>query len=250
MLALIREREFMRVSDLSRLFGISEVTVRSDLDALSSDGGLERVHGGAVLRARRRAAEPSVEESESTSATEKAAIGRAAAAMVSSGETVILDVGSTVAAIARSMVVRDGLEDVVVFTNGLNVALTLEKGIPAFSVVVTGGTLRPRQHSLVEPLSDAILSQLNVNTAFIGCNGVHPEEGITNINLPEAMVKRRMIRAAQRCVVVADGSKINNISVARVTGLGDVDVVITGASAPPEVVEQLREAGVTVEVAK
>jgi DeoR family transcriptional regulator of aga operon len=250
MLALIREREFMRVSDLSRLFGISEVTVRSDLDALSSDGGLERVHGGAVLRRRRRAAEPSVEESESASAAEKAAIGRFAAAMISSGDTVILDVGSTVAAVARSMVVRDDLEDVVVFTNGLNVALTLEKGVPSFSVVVTGGTLRPRQHSLVGAMSDAILSQINVNTAFIGCNGVHPEEGITNINLPEAMVKRRMIQAAQRCVVVADGSKINNISVAKIIDLSNVDVVITGKSAPPEVVEQLREAGVTVEVAE
>jgi DeoR family transcriptional regulator of aga operon len=122
--------------------------------------------------------------------------------------------------------------------------------VPAFSVIVTGGTLRPRQHSLVGAMSDAILSQINVNTTFIGCNGVHPEEGITNINLPEAMVKRRMIQAAQRCVVVADGSKINNISVARIADLSDVDVVITGESAPPEVVEQLREAGVTVEVAE
>lgn len=250
MLALIREREFIRVSDLSRTFGISEVTVRSDLDALANDGGLERVHGGAVLRSRRRSAEPSVEESESTSASEKAAIGRFAAAMVSSGETVILDVGSTVAAMARSMVVRDDLEDVVVLTNGLNVALELEKGVPTFSVVVTGGTLRPRQHSLVDPLSDAIISQMNVNTAFIGCNGVHPDEGITNINLPEAMVKRRMIRAAQRCVVVADGSKINNISVAKVTDLADVDMVVTGRSAPLEVIELLRDAGVVVEVAE
>ncbi len=249
MLALIREREFMRVSDLSRLFGVSEVTVRSDLDALSTDSGLQRVHGGAVLRTRRRRSEPSVEESETTAASEKAAIGRAAAGMVSSGETVILDVGSTSAAVARSLVVREDLEDVVVFTNGLNVALELEKGVPGLSVVVTGGTLRPRQHSLVGPLSDAILSQINVNTAFIGCNGVHPEEGVTSINLPEAMVKKMMIRAAQRCVVVADGSKINSISVAKVTGLADVDLVITGRSAPPEVIALLREAGTAVEVA-
>ncbi len=250
MMTLIQEREFMRVSDLSQIFGISEVTVRSDLDHLSAGGQLQRVHGGAILRSDRRRSEPAFEESESTSAAEKSAIGRATAALISPAETVILDVGSTSAAVARALVARNDLQDVVVFTSGLNIALELEKAIPTLTVVVTGGTLRPRQHSLVDPLADAILSGINVNTAIIGCNGIHPEEGVTNMNLPEATVKRRMVKAAQRCIVVADGSKVDTISVVRVADIGDVDILVTGQSAPPEAVARLREAGVTVEVAE
>ena len=95
-----------------------------------------------------------------------------------------------------------------VITNGLTIALELEKAIPRFQVIVTGGTLRPLQHSLVEPLATTVLRELHADLAFIGCNGVHPANGITNINLPEADLKRVMVDAAERSIVVADGSKI------------------------------------------
>lgn len=248
MLDLIREREFMRVADLSNIFHISEVTVRSDLDLLAMQSLVQRVHGGAILASGRRRSEPTFEESESTSSAEKTAIGKAAASLISSGETLILDVGTTAAAAARAITSRRDLEDVVVFTSGLNIALQLEKSVPALTVVVTGGTLRPRQHSLVDPLADAILSQVSVNTAIIGCNGIHPDEGVTNINLPEAMVKRRMVAAAQRCIVVADGSKVDTISLAKVADISEIDMLITGSSAPAEAINQMRDMGLTVQV--
>ena len=250
MLDLIREREFVKVADLSRLFGISEVTVRSDLDSLATGGDLQRVHGGAVLRSTRLRTESSFEQSAVTAASEKAAIGRAAAELISPGESVFLDVGSTAAAVARSLVARGDLDGVVVFTNGLNVALELEKGVPPLSVVVTGGTIRPRQHSLVNPMADVLLSKVNVTTAIIGCSGVHSVEGFTNVNLPEADIKRRMVAAAQRCIVVADGSKIDNVSVATVADLDQIDVFVTGMSAPAEGIQGLRDAGLTVLEAK
>ena len=246
MLDLVREREFMKVVDLSQVFGISEVTVRSDLDTLASAGSLQRVHGGAVLRSPTRRAEPSFEQSVATAASEKAAIGKAAADMISAGESVFLDVGSTAAAVARSLVARTDLEGVVVFTNGLNVALELEKGVPRLTVVVTGGTIRRQQHSLVNPMADVLLSRINVATAIIGCNGVHPSGGFTNINLPEADVKRRMIASGGRCIVVADSSKIGVVSVARVADIDQVDILVTGRSAPTEGVQGLRDAGLTV----
>jgi len=238
-LALVREREFVRVSDLSTLFGISEVTVRSDLDLLDGSGSLQRVHGGAVVRAQGERHERSIEESSDDNPVEKAAIGAAAASLVMSGETIILDVGSTTTAVARALVAREELVDVVVFTSAINVALELEPAIPRFTVVVTGGTLRPLQHSLVDPMVNHILEQVNVSTVFLGCNGVHPVEGVTNVNLPEATVKRHMLNAAQRCVVVAEGSKIGNISVVKVADIDAVDVLITGSSAPPAVVSEL-----------
>jgi DeoR family transcriptional regulator of aga operon len=249
-LTLTRDREFVRVSDLSDLFGISEVTIRSDLDLLDEAGDLQRVHGGAVIRTRVPRQERSFEESIGASPQEKAAIGRAAAALVSSGETIILDVGTTTTAVARALVARPDLDDIVVFTSAINVALELEPAIPRFTVVVTGGTLRPLQHSLVDPLANHILERLNVSTVFLGCNGVHPEEGITNVNLPETAVKRHMLAAAQRCVVVAEGSKIGNISVVKIADIDTVDVLVTDSSAPEEVLNELADRGPVIEVAK
>jgi DeoR family transcriptional regulator of aga operon len=248
-LTLVRDREFVRVGDLSAMFGLSEVTIRSDLDLLAESSGLQRVHGGAIIRDPTPRPERSFEESLGAYADEKEAIGSAAAAMVSSGETIILDVGSTTSAIARALVQRADLYDVVVFTNGISLALELEAAIPRFTVVVTGGTLRPLQHSLVEPMATHILEEVNVSTAFLGCNGVHPAEGVTNVNLPEAALKRLMVDAAQRCVVVADGSKIGNISVIKIADLDAVDVLLTGASAPPEALNGLEREGPTVEIA-
>lgn len=248
-LTLVRDREFVRVTDLSAMFGLSEVTIRSDLDVLADSGGLQRVHGGAIIRDPVPRQERSFEESLGAHADEKEAIGRAAAGLVSNGETVILDVGSTTSAIARALVKREDLYDVVVFTNGITPALELEAAIPRFSVIVTGGTLRPLQHSLVDPMATHILEEINVSTAFLGCNGVHPIEGVTNVNLPEAALKRLMVDAAQRCVVVADGSKIGNISVVKIADLDAVDVLVTGVSAPPEALAELERRGPSVAVA-
>ncbi len=108
-LNLVRDREFVRVADLSAMFGLSEVTIRSDLDYLADQGSVQRVHGGAVVRDPTPHKERPFEESLGASAEEKAAIGRYAASLISPGETVILDVGTTTAAVARALVTRPAL---------------------------------------------------------------------------------------------------------------------------------------------
>jgi DeoR family transcriptional regulator, aga operon transcriptional repressor len=115
--------------------------------------------------------------------------------------------------------------------------------------VVSGGTLRPLQHSLVNPLAETLLAGINSDLAFVGCNGVHPERGVTNLNLPEAEVKRRMLALAAGRVIVADGSKLGQVAVAHLCDVGDIDLLITGESAPPAVLEELEGLDVTVEVA-
>lgn len=250
MQTLIEEREFMRVGDLSEIFGISEVTVRSDLDSLASSTLIQRVHGGAMLDRSQAMREQTFEQSAGTSPEEKAAIGSAAAGLVSSGESLSIDVGTTATAVARALAQRSELADVTVFTNGLTIAAELESEIPRVTVVLTGGTLRPRQHSLVGPYADAIFDRVNVTTAFIGCNGLHPTEGVTNINLPEAAMKTRMVKAAQRIVVIAGGPKLGKISMARFADVSDIDLLITGASAPPELLNQLNDLGVATMVAE
>jgi DeoR family transcriptional regulator of aga operon len=249
MFALLEEREFMRVSDLAKIFGISEVTVRSDLDHLATSSTVQRVHGGAIVGGGHSQAEQSFEQSAGTSASEKAAIGVAAAELVASGDSLILDVGSTATAVAYALARRNDLIDLVVFTNSLTIATELEPQIPRFTVILTGGTLRPRQHSLVDPYAELVLDRVHVTTAFIGCNGIHPEEGVTNINLPEAAVKGRMVKAAQRVVVVAGGPKLGRISMARFAEIDEVDVLITGQSAPAKLVAQFTEIGLQTIVA-
>ena len=245
MLKLIADREFVRVSELAETFNISDVTVRADLSSLQSTHAVRRVRGGVMAPSRARPPAPSFEESLVEFAHEKQRIGEYAASLVHSGMSVFLDVGTTTTAVARALVARADLERVTVVTNGLNVALELERAMPRLVVVVTGGTLRRLQHSLVNPLATTLLEQLHVDLAVVGCNGVDPE-GFTNINLPEAEVKRSVIAGARRTVVVADGSKLGQTHLGRIARLADVDSLVTGQSAPSHEVRRLRAAGLDV----
>jgi len=249
MLAVINERAFVRVDELSSHFGVSDVTARSDLAVLAERGQIARIRGGAMPRPGLGRERP-FEEALESFAAEKLAIGRAAADLVDDGDSVIVDVGTTALAAARALVARSELRDVVVFTNGLKTALELEPAIPRLSVVVLGGTLRPLQHSLVEPLATHLLEQMAVETVLLGCNGVHPSGGITNINLPEAQVKRQMLRIARRRIVLADGGKIGRIELAHLCPVEEIDMLITGESADPEVRDALRERGCEVRVVR
>lgn len=247
MLRAITDREFVRVADLAETFGISDVTVRADLAALERTHGVRRVRGGVMAPVKDLSrTERSFEEQVVEHAAEKKAIAEHVAAQVAPGMSVLLDVGTTTAAVARALVARTELEQVTVITNGLNIALELEEAVGRFAVVVTGGTLRRLQHSLVDPLGSVLLEQLHADVAVIGCNGVDAEHGITNINLPEAEIKKVMVAAADRTVVVADGSKLGRVHLGRVAALDDVDTVVTGASASAHELARLRRAGAEV----
>jgi DeoR family transcriptional regulator of aga operon len=255
MLVLVETRSFVRVAELATAFDISEVTVRSDLDQLADAELIERVHGGAMMRTtepntaqEHTETELSFEESVDTQYLEKAAIGHFAASMVSNGDSVIIDVGTTATAVAQALTERKDLENIVVFTSGITTAMTLESAIPRFTVILTGGTLRPRQHSLVDPMAASILDQIHADIAFIGCNGIGETQGVTNINLPEAQIKTRMIHAARYTVVVADGTKVGKTSVARIAHIDEIDCLITTASADRDALAPIEDLGVDVTV--
>jgi DeoR family transcriptional regulator, aga operon transcriptional repressor len=167
---------------------------------------------------------------------------------VRSGECVVLDVGTTPAAAATALVERRELTDVTVVTNSLTTALVLERAVPRFTVIVTGGTLRPMQHSLVAPFAGTILPMITADLAVIGCTGVDVERGVTNVNLPETEVKRLLAGTARRTVVVADGSKLGRAHIGVVCGIDAVDTLVTTA-ADESLVDELRASGVHVIVA-
>ncbi|HEX3678957.1 MAG TPA: DeoR/GlpR family DNA-binding transcription regulator [Galbitalea sp.] len=247
--AIVEEQGFARVTELSDLFGISEVTTRTDLDALAKALVVQRIHGGAIAASHSPTPEKPFEQTSLAAAGQKRGIGIAAAALVQSGQAIVLDVGTTTTAIATALVARTELRDVVVITNALNIAVALESAIPRFTVIVTGGTLRPLQHSLVDPLAGAVLEHVRADIAFVGCSGVDVDAGVTNVNLPEADVKRRMIAAAARSIVVADSTKLGVAHHSRVAPLSDVDGLITSSDADPRVARQLAHAGLPVTLA-
>ncbi len=247
LLTMLREQEFLRVSELAQFFEVSEVTVRADLDALEQRGQLRRVRGGAVPRAL-APAERRFEEAEVAAAAQKRAIGRAAAALIEDGDTLILDVGTTTTAVAQALADRFDITDVTVFTSSLTIALALERADPRVTVIITGGTLRPKQHSLVEPLAGLVLGSINARKAFIGCNGVDVDRGITNVNLPETEIKRLVLTASQERIVCADSTKLGQVALAHVCSLEEIDLLITDDGADPELLAALRNIGMAVEV--
>ena len=247
MLGFIRTKDFVRIQDLARAFSVSEVTVRSDLDILARDGSVRRVHGGVVAAPTARK-ETAFEERADSFAAEKRLIGRAALEFISNGDSIILDAGTTTMAIAHALADRSDLEGLTVFTPGLNVALALERAIPRIQVVVTGGSLRPQQHSLVEPLNTLILQKIRANIAFVGCNGFDPELGIMAASLPDAMLKQAVIAAARRVIIVTDASKFTQSAVLTFCAYDEVDTILTAGEVDADALSAVRESGVHVQV--
>ena len=232
------------IADLKDQLGVSEVTLREDLKYLERRKVLTRVRGGAIA-SRNGAMELSLEETSTTNRREKMAIGAYAASMVKNGQTIIIDVGSTTTELAKAL--SPELVRVVVITNGLNIALSLEKA-PGISVIVTGGTLRSLQHSLVAPMGTVLLSKLQADVAFIGCNGVDRVRGFTNANIAEAEIKQAMLESADYRIFLADHEKIGSVSSAFVADIDSADLLVTDSGADSETLESFQDSGLEVKV--
>jgi len=233
------------VLDLSERLAVSSVTVRSDLYCLEKAQVLRRVRGGAIAMRPSRYERP-VDLNAAMRGAEKDAIAAIAADMIRDGETIIMDTGSTIAALALAL--PDKLVDLAVVTNSLNVAVELSAR-PNVTVIVTGGTVRPKLNSLVSPFGTLLLDRINADVAFLSCARVDTEKGFTNSNWHEAEIKRQMIAAASRVVFLADHSKLKHVATAKIAGLHEADMLITDQGASPTVIKELRAAGLEVVVA-
>ncbi len=239
---MVAEEGFLRVADAREIFQVSEVTIRSDLARLEAAGRVRRIHGGAMppVAADR---ENTLEATAARDAGLKRSIGRRTAALITSGTSIILDVGSTTLAVAQALVDRTDLTELIIITNGISIALALEPAIPRFTVVVTGGTLRPLQHSLVAPGSVHGLERLHADLAVIGCNGIDRSGRVTNVNLPETEIKRAMLASATSSVLVADGSKAGQTHLGFIGTLSDFDTIVTGGPGAARIRESATTAG-------
>jgi DeoR/GlpR family transcriptional regulator of sugar metabolism len=215
------------IADLARGFGVSEMTIRRDLELLELEGLARRVRGGAISTVS-RSHEPPFAMRQSRAAEAKRGIGRAAAAMLEDGDTAIIDVGTTTLELARNLHRHRRL---TVVTS--SIPITAELGnTTEIRVIVTGGMLRHGELSLVGPMAEETLKELNCDVAFIGVAGVDATKGLTEYNLDDARMKRAAIGAARRCVVLADRTKLGQVALAMVAPMTSVDTLVTDA--PPD----------------
>jgi DeoR/GlpR family transcriptional regulator of sugar metabolism len=226
----------LRLAELSETFKVSEMTIRRDLDALESDGLIERVHGGAVL-AQRGTEEPGFEKKSLREQPEKSSIAQRAAHLVRPGSAIALSAGTTTWALARYL---SRTEQVTVVTNSMNVWRELQDEPRAgTTVILTGGEFRTPSDALVGPTADAAIRSLYFDILFLGVHGFDPVAGLTTPNVSEAETNRAFISRCRKLVVVADHTKWRMTALCTMAPLSKVDVLVCDDGLSPEAQRQV-----------
>ncbi len=223
----VREDGAVRVADLVRELGVSDMTVRRDLEILDDRGLLEKVHGGATSIAGTALFEPGFAAKSALQQAEKDAIADAAAALVEPGMAIGVSAGTTTYALAQRLADVPGL---TVVTNSIRVADVLHQvGRTDQTIILTGGMRTPSE-ALVGPFAVAALRTVHMDLVFVGVHGMDERSGFTCPNLLEADTDRALIEAGRRLVVVADHSKWGVIGISSIARLDQADVLVSDAA--------------------
>ncbi|MCU1612814.1 MAG: transcriptional regulator, DeoR family [Frankiales bacterium] len=222
-------------------FDVSEMTVRRDFELLERDGLGRRVRGGIATMVS-RGYEPPMPLRMAVASEAKVAIGETAAGLVSEGDTVVLDVGTTTLALARALRGRRGL---TVVTPSLPIAVELGNE-PGIRLIVTGGIVRPGELSLTGGFAEDVLRQLNCDLAFLGVAGVSARVGISDYNPDDVRVKRVILSAARRVVALADSSKLGKVGFSTIAGLDQLDSLVTDAPTTHPELAAIAQAGLAI----
>jgi DeoR family transcriptional regulator, aga operon transcriptional repressor len=242
-LNLLRRDGRVLVVDLARQFHTSQVTIRKDLDVLHVKGQIHRTHGGALPAGDGALEDPTLREKEKLHRKEKLQIATAAAHMVSEGQVVILDSGTTTTAIARAL---RNFQNLTIITNAVNIAAELSGS--ALDVILTGGSLRKNSFSLVGPLAEETLHKLHADILFLGVDGFDVQYGVSTPNLLEAKVNRAMIEISKTSVAVCDSSKFGKRSLSLIAPTSSLQHVITDSGASKADLSALKKSSIEVTV--
>src|SRR5579883_3237583 len=242
LMEVISRQGFATLEELTRVLGVSESTIRRDLEVLDLAGSVKRTHGGAVYAGEVRSMPP-FDERTGTAAAEKRAIGQAAAALLRDGDTVLLDGGTTTLEIARALVGRR----VQVVTNSLPIAQLLASSQQT-DLILIGGYIYPRTGVALGPLAIATMQSIRVRTAILGAGGI-VREGIYNSNLLLVETERQMMACGQEVMIVADHTKFGRLALARLCGLEQVQSIVVDSGLGEEHRAMLEAAGLTIHVA-
>ncbi|WP_406696608.1 DeoR/GlpR family DNA-binding transcription regulator [Singulisphaera sp. Ch08] len=242
LLDLIARQGFATLDELVKSLGVSESTVRRDLENLDLTGAIKRTHGGAVFQGELRTL-PALEDRVTTAATEKQVIGRAAALLFEDGDTVLLDGGTTTLEVARSLLGRS----LQIVTNSLPIA-QLVASCPSIDLILIGGYVYPRTGVALGPLAIATMQGIRVRKAVLGAGGI-VAEGIYNSNLLLVETERQMMSCGQEVIIVADHSKFGRLALARLCGLEEVQHLVVDSGLEDEDRAMVERAGVTIHLA-
>ena len=245
----VNHKGFVSIARIAADLGVSEMTVRRDLDELDRRGLVTRTHGGAVAVSRERhpvvdLIEPSFETRCEKNRDAKAAIGRCAADLVGPGETIGLDVGSSTHYLAQALAAGHG--GLKVFTNNLRAALTFDDS--SNRIYLPGGFVHRREMSVNGSITVEQLGNYWFDRVFIGVSGI-TEEGCFDYSLEDTEVKQLYLKRTDEVVVLCDSSKFERMSVVRICGFDAVDILITDTAPPPALANALEEADVRLLIA-
>ncbi len=231
---MIVEQNVLRVSELSTIFGVSEMTIRRDLETLEGAGHIERTFGGAVA-SEQAAFESSYSVRLQTKTKQKEAIARYAASLIEDGDTVAIDASTTALLLSRELANRP----LTIITNSLDSAQAL-RGSQA-KVILTGGYLRQVAGSFAGPLAIEALKNLKVDHAFISAKGIMIPEGLMDSDLDEVEVKRSLMAAAAKTTALIDSSKFGKHALGKITELNKLDLIITDIHLSADMQTQLHK---------
>lgn len=242
---LLAQKGRITTGEICEAYGVSEMTARRDLRDLDRIGLVRKVHGGAVSGAGRSYEPPYALRSMQGTET-KAAIGRKAAQLISDGDSIALDVGTTTLEIARAL---RGKRNLTIITQSLPIAAEITSSLSLGSdvrLILTGGVVRPGELSMIGDVAEQTYHTFHVDKAFIGVGGLSLEDGLTEYNVEDALVKRHLLKSAQKRIVVAEGRKLGRTTFTSVGPLSAIDVIVTDSSAPEEVLRGLSDLGIDV----
>lgn len=233
----IREDGGVRVAELARDLGVSDMTVRRDLELLHNRGLVEKVHGGATALPGSALFEPGFAAKSALQEPEKEAIAEAAVRLVSPGTAIGISAGTTTYALARRLVDVPGL---TVVTNSVPVADVLHRtGVTDQTIILTGGVRTPSD-ALVGPFAVAALRTIHVDLVFMGVHGIDPHSGFTTPNVLEADTDRALVESGRRLVVVADHTKWGVVGISSIARLNEADTLVTDSGLAGEARDLLR----------
>ncbi len=244
LLVLLREQPGIRVPELARLLGVSEPTIRNDLNALAQAGQITRVRGGAVPGDVGAAAVPQYADRAAVNESAKLRIARWAADLVEDGDAILLDASSTVYHMAQFLA---GRQHLTIITNGIEVARRLAANA-GYKVVLLGGAMRQDGASVTGLLSGSALRTLRIKLAFLSCAGFALDVGLSEVDLEEAQLKSQMIASAAAVVALIDSSKFGRLALTPFAKIDQVSHIFTDSAVDPAWVAQLRQAGATLTI--
>lgn len=240
-LDLIREDGHAKVHDLSRIFKVTEVTIRQDLEILEKMDYIQREHGGAFLKDIGNLVK-SGQVFNRGHLNEKIEIAQKAISFINEGDSIILDSGSTTTEIAKLL---SNFKELTVITNALNIALILGENTN-INLIVTGGEFKAPTLSLTGRMAADSFKDIHVNKLFLATAGISPDMSLTYPSLSDLVVKTAMIKSAGTVYLAADSSKIGVSAFAKLGFISLVDAIITDSKITEENQKKIREQNVEI----